>query len=379
MTLISKVITTTIGLIISYGIISSLPTAHALDQIIRPYLSARSAGMGGVRYSTGLYDENFFSNPARVVENPEKRITVFDLLGEVNTDLVSNYRTYKKGTGDTVTKAARTAGTNNHARIQSGFPAVYFPYFLGSKYSVAAGLFVNGQVDLALRKSYSIDPDIILDAGPAITVGRLFLNDQSLALGATLHWTYRLSSRADFGLADIIKGASLKPSESGGEGAHTELDLGSQYRLPWQPLKYFELKSTLAVNNLFGGYYSNSSIDMVSKIRLAPRQQPRSFSIGVSAERQGWWRFGKTILAIESSDMGNNANGSFYRTLHIGAETEWKFLKPRLGFFQGYFSAGLGTKLSIFEIDFATYGEEAGLNAGVFQDRRYLMRLSAHL
>ena len=46
------------------------PSAHALDQIIRPYQSVRSAGMGGVRITTGLYDENFFNNPARVTANP---------------------------------------------------------------------------------------------------------------------------------------------------------------------------------------------------------------------------------------------------------------------------------------------------------------------
>ena len=56
--------------------------SSALEQIIRPYQSIRSAGMGGVKITTGEYEENFWGNPARVAFNPKWRLTFFDFSAE---------------------------------------------------------------------------------------------------------------------------------------------------------------------------------------------------------------------------------------------------------------------------------------------------------
>jgi len=74
-------------------------------------------------------------------------------------------------------------------------------------------------------------------------------------------------------------------------------------------------------------------------------------------------------------DFGNNPNGSLYRTLHLGGETHFSILVPRVGINQGYLAAGLGIDLKIFQLDLATYGEEMTLNPGGLEDRRYALRL----
>jgi hypothetical protein len=51
----------------------------------------------------------------------------------------------------------------------------------------------------------------------------------------------------------------------------------------------------------------------------------------------------------------------------------------RLGLNQGYLSAGLGLDVHYFTLDLATYGEEMGLNAGSFQDRRYTFNFGLHI
>src|SRR5689334_25178572 len=92
--------------------------AFALDQIIRPYQSVRSAGMGGVRMTTGLYDENFFNNPARVVANPYSKFTVLQLTPlEPNSSILSEGSSLMKG-GDTLKKVTDSAGNNLHDRFQ---------------------------------------------------------------------------------------------------------------------------------------------------------------------------------------------------------------------------------------------------------------------
>ena len=49
--------------------------------------ASRSDAMGETRITTGLYDENFFNNPARVTANPRFRFTIVDFAAEGNSDL----------------------------------------------------------------------------------------------------------------------------------------------------------------------------------------------------------------------------------------------------------------------------------------------------
>jgi hypothetical protein len=65
--------------------------------------------------------------------------------------------------------------------------------------------------------------------------------------------------------------------------------------------------------------------------------------------------------------------------VHLGGETHWRSLAGRLGFNQGYLSAGIGLDVHYFTLDFATYGEEIGLNAGTMEDRRFILTLGAHI
>lgn len=347
----------------------------ATENIVRPYQSVRSAGMGNVRLTTGLYDENFFGNPARAAANPKWKVSLVDVMAEVNTTSLDTVGDLTGG-GDVLGKISKTAGKNNHARIQTAMPSFYFPRMFGSKNSLAIGVLTSTQADVDLRKAFLVEPKVLTDLGPNVTFARQFMEDK-LAVGITAHATYRLATKEGYSFVDLIKGNSISPSQSGGDGSHIDGDVGATYLMPFHPLA-IDFTSGLAMNNILGGKYSNLGLKVL-KAGVRPPAQRRSVGFGMAARRPSLWVFSDPVVAIEVTDIGNNANGSMWRTVHMGGELRFGILAPRLGINQGYFAAGLGINLKLLEIDLATYGEEMSLNVGGNQDRRYAVRVAIQI
>ncbi len=347
--------------------------SFALEQIVRPYQGIRSSGMGGVMLSTGLYEDNFFGNPARTAKNPKFRFTLFDPMIEGNNKLKDSFNKLT-ASGDFLENLGNTAGNNNHVRVQTSMPALYFPEKEDGRMSFGFALLSSTQVDVDLRRSFEIDPFALTDIGPAFSVARSFMENKELTVGVTTHVTYRLATRKSFTFVDFIKGSSLSPLNSGGEGGMLDFDLGSTYVLPWKPSE-FEFTPAITINNVLGGKYSNLGFKPL-KIDSLPLEQPRTLGLGASARKATWWKFTDTVLAFEVREIGNNTDGSFYRLLHIGGETNFGRLAARLGINQGYWTAGLGLNLKILTLDFVTYGEEMALNPGGMEDRRYAAKVA---
>ncbi|MBC7692049.1 MAG: hypothetical protein H7222_09785 [Methylotenera sp.] len=351
--------------------------AFALENIVRPYFSARSAGMGGLHLTTGLYDENFYGNPARATANPTWKISILDLTVETSPSTISHVGDLL-GSGDKVAKIADSSGSNNHARVQTAFPAIYIPHLFGGKNSLAIGLLSNAQFDIDLRRSFQVDPKSILDVGPAITFARSFMAD-TLSVGITGHATYRLATREGYSLVDLIQGKSLGIGQSGRQGSGYDFDIGSTYDLPFHPVEDVTFGTSVAINNILGGKYSNLHFKPISSLSEGVTAQPRTLGLGVSARKPKWWKFDDVVFGLESTDIGNNTDGSFFRTLHLGGEIRYGILLPRVGINQGYFGAGLGIDLKHFVLDVATYGEEMSLNTGGLQDRRYVAKIALQI
>lgn len=348
--------------------------AFALDHIIRPYQSVRSAAMGGVRYTTGLYDENFFANPARAADNPTWRIDIVNTTLEVNSGALENFDKLT-GDGDEVENAASTVGTNNHVRFQNVLPAVYWPRIFSSKHSMAVGLIQSLQADIDIRRNLSVDPTVVSDIGPAVTYARRLLKDDRLTVGITGHVTYRVVSKDNFSTIDYIRDGTFKVKEKAAEGMHYDFDIGATHDIPWSPNQW-KFQGAFAVNNILGGKYDNMKVDIISGETGRMTNQPRTFNAGLSGTRPNFLGIAKATLAFEITDIGNNTNGSLFRTIHMGGELNlWDYIMVRGGINQGYFTAGVGFDLPVLKIDLATYGEEMSLNAGGLEDRRYALRI----
>ncbi|MGE0615508.1 MAG: hypothetical protein AB7P04_07695 [Bacteriovoracia bacterium] len=345
--------------------------AQAYDNIIKPYQSPRSSAMGGVKLTTGLYDENFFGNPARVTANPKWKVQMPDPMLESTVSTLGNINKIIKADDNFLQSVGSTSGSNLHVRIQMTFPSVYLP---GENDHWAFGLITSVQTDSGLRNSFQVNPSVVTDIGPAITYGRKLMDEGRLSVGATMHAIYRVSSDGSTSMLDVIQGRSLSPLDTGGTGSMIDFDLGMTYRVNWRPME-FDINTAMAFNNLLGGKYSNLGIKLKDTGRL-PIEQPRTFGFGISASKPSLWKFTDFVLALEFQDIGNNTNGNLFRVVHIGSEATYGVLKPRLGFNQGYIAAGLGLALKFMDLDLCTYGEELSLVTGRQQDRRLALRLA---
>jgi len=367
-----------LSILILAALVSLSAEARTYSNIIRPYTSARATAMGGVLYSTGEYDENFFGNPARTSDNRTWRLDILDILVEVNSGAIQNFNSYTKS-GDKVANVASTAGTNNHVRFQTVIPAFYTPHFFDRRNAFAVGLVTSTQADIGLRKNMSIEPNAFTDIGPALTFSRKFMHDESIAIGVTAHYVYRVATRGDFSTIDYIKGNNFKSTSNvAGEGADADADLGMTHKIHWAP-KGWHFQDAFTINNVKGGQYKQK-LDLLKGDQPPPPSQPRTFNTGLAARKPGFLGFSTSTFAFEVQDIGNNEGGSLFRLLHLGGEFgigDWVYL--RAGINQGYLAGGIGLDFSVLKLDLSTYGEEMSLNAGGQEDRRYALRIGIAL
>jgi len=366
-----------IGFWMSLFFVLPIPS-YALDEIIHPFLSVRSMGMGGAIMTSGLYEENFFYNPARMTANPYSKFTLLQLTPVDTTkatiDQISNIT---KSGGNTVGAVANTAGNNLHEQFQLVLPAYYLAATEERKWSLALGLILNSQVNADIRQSYQMNVQGIGSIGPALTFAHKFLDD-ALSVGVTGHLTYRVATNPSYSLANYFQGVPLTLSGIAGQGTMIDFDVGATYKII--KLAGFQFSAAAALQNALGGNFKYNFINVSNTIQSQPSAQPRSGGLGGSVEHDGWGPLGHSILAVEVYDIGNNTNGSFFRMMHLGFETHFiSILALRAGMNQGYWTAGAGLDLHFLDINVASYGVEMGLTPGTLEDRRYTLNVGLHI
>ena len=192
-------------------------SAFAFDHIIRPYQSVRTSGMGGVFETTGLYDQNFFGNPARVTANPTWRLTLFDPMVETDSRRVSHVNAITSS-GNTVQQVSETAGSDNHLRLQTTMPAWYLPPSDHRRWAMAVALITSTQLDLGLGNNYDID-DQAYHRHRSCVHFRLRISRRSLAVrrrDRSFDLPYEFES--PYTIPDLLNGTSFSPKIIGGEG-----------------------------------------------------------------------------------------------------------------------------------------------------------------
>lgn len=351
-------------------LILSSTGAQAWELIDRPFQTLRSTSMGGVRFSTGLYADNFFGNPARAMANPSPRFDLLDLTIEGNPQSIDTILALIRGT-PAMDKVSSSGGKNHHARVQLNLLNYYKKL---DRTAFAFGILADVRSDAALRQSYIVESEYALDIGPAFTVARSFLYENALSIGTTLYLNYRMSSQRAYSVAEILSGGGLSLERYAGDGFRVDGNIGATYRLPTRVEK-FTVTTAVSVNNVTGGRYRTFNYHFLENTSL-PRPLARTINAGVSFSRDEIWALRDVLLAFEVTDIGNNTDGSLFRLIHIGGEAKIANLVFRAGINQGYLCAGFGLDLGPLDLEFGTYGEELSLNTGGAEDRRFgLLRL----
>lgn len=344
-------------------------TALAYSPIIRDYQSARQVAMGNVRYTTGLYEENFFANPARVTENPSNMLQLPKFTFEAGSGTLKSFKDLTAG-GSGFAPFKSSVGKPLSAKVQI-IPLAFYKREMFRRWSFAVGIQANAQTFGQLSQTGLVTPTTILGAGPVFTLARKLLPEDRLSIGINARAEYRASAPAPFQLLQFLRGDKADTFLRGGSGMGIDFDLGTTFRPHWGLLGMnYEL--AFAANNLLGGKY-NQFGGKIGGWAGNPIASPRSFNFGIAARKPDLWKFKSFMAALEVTDLGNNQNGSLFRTIHLGAEAVWKVLAIRGGINQGYLCGGFGLDLLFLTLDASTYGEEMGLNAGSFEDRRYAL------
>jgi hypothetical protein len=349
--------------------------AFAYSPILRDFHSVRTAGMGDIRYTVGEYEENFFANPARSTDNPGFLLQLPKISLETSSGTISSIGNLLKS-GNGLQAFQDSVGKPLSARVQFIPFAIHFKNFITEKWSLGLGAFLSAQTIPVISNSGAIDPNTLISAGPVINLSRRLMDEDRLSVGMNFRTEVRASSNSSkqFSIQDFLAGTNTADFVQGGSGMGFDFDLGSTFRPHWKNFG-FEYQIAFAINNVLGGQYKNLG-KPIKSWSSDPFVTKRSYNFGLSGRKKGLLGMDEVILALESTDIGNNTDGSFFRTLHMGAEADWSIFRIRGGLNQGYLTAGFGIDLYLFSLNLATYGEELGLNAGVKQDRRYALELS---
>jgi hypothetical protein len=260
-------------------------------------------------------------------------------------------------------------------------PAVIVPNIKNTIFTLGAGFLISTDFHLGLLKNYHIDPSILSESGPVFSVAAKHFSENSdrkglLSWGVTLSALYRFSAISDLSFLDLLQGKSYGPRNNGQERAWIDLHPGLHYLWPkLTPLAKFS--TSLSISNLLSSAYSGIRLP-IQNVGDSPSRPPRTVHFGLGAEFQPFWKFGKSLLAVEWLEMGQGG-GSFWTHLHLGGEMNWRWLSWRMGIHQGYGTLGLGarwkTKNLAGRIDLAYFSEERGLSPGDFQDRQIALNL----
>lgn len=370
--------------LVAVGVLFTSPKASALEELFRNYRGARALGMGGVAYTTGIYDESLFANPATQLLAPAWKISLLNLTGELNDNMLSDLNDVLDVTNasgaDVLAQIGQKelAGKAEHYRV-TVIPGFYSPSFFGENTSFGFGILVNNQTNLMLRAHTDIEMQAVLDAGPAMGVAHRF-TDLGLNVGVNLRAIYRAAADRTLRATDFTSGtAKLDLKTIGTQGVGIDGDFGVLYTLPVPLFMFKQVLIGASLNNFLASEYQTFGKDLISTIRGgAPPRNDRTINAGVRFDLPDLFVFSNSLFAFEFQNVGHTRKmAGFYKKLHLGAETTLlaKWFSFRAGLNQGYLTGGVGFDLPIVNINIATYGEELGSNAGQLEDRRVLLNL----
>jgi hypothetical protein len=351
----------------------------AVDEYYSLSRSIRSLGMGGAFY--GLSDDEYalFYNPAGLARYRGKGQLMLGINTQMATaspSAISQIISLKgAGISTIVTSLNSFDGTPIYAGVG------LLPYYLTKNFAVGL-LLADTKVQMAILGNNfdtSVDLTAISDSGLVIGYARPLFTE-GLYLGLNTKAIFRAGGHKSFSVLDIAQNSNfdLNPRDLGGLGMGIDFDLGATYELP--PLGF-------GVSNAVSLTFTNL---LASQMMLAlnygsPPTLERMGSIGLHSVLAGWGGFDNFHLLLDFAefDLGGEPNydfgdriGSFWKHVNFGVEAPMDWLVLRAGFHQGNFTAGVGIRTFVAQIDLATYGEELFQGVGRLSSRRVALRIA---
>jgi hypothetical protein len=339
----------------------------------RIYRSAYFLGRGDTGIATADEQEAIFYNPAGIAAGKGifKKIVFASPEFEVSRSTKDLVRQLAVEKADTITTAQNHVGKPDHVSF-SNFSGVILR-------RVAVGAFVSSQNDVLVAKSVDaggleyLNFSSSQNVGATFTLAEKFFGD-SLLIGTTGKYIKRGQAEVnvDVSEADSIK--SKKASDFVGLASGTGADVGAQYHIKQNMLKWS-----------FGAVVEN-----VGTTKMVPDDNPEFADSTIVSDLKQTVNAGFALesrthlsyfrLLVDGRDLTSAYEKDEYKKAHIGAELSMADL---LGFTgginQGYATGGVFLDLHFMRVDIGAYTEEVGEWAGHRPDTRYYFRLLAGL
>jgi hypothetical protein len=350
-------------------------------KIHQPFVTTRALGMGNTFSGVDDYSVLFY-NPAGLARLKEGELNMMIRAGAAPAIL-------------DLQKDLEDAGDDSQAMtdvLTDQFGNVYsmrMPMLSGiwARPGWGIGIIpVDSSVDVQPHASVgpTLKVSAYIDTTIAFGYAMGFLEEDALTAGALVKAVHRGYVGQEIVAVDLLSNTEFFRDDMAQEGMTLDLDIGAQYKMPIPEkgflsfLKFAKPTFGMVVRNLLDfGFKQN--FHFINENSTEPPKLGRRIDVGSMWEFPSFWVFHPRFM-FDVRDIGHR-HWAFTKGLHIGAELLWKafwWLEGgyRVGFSQGYLTAGLTAQFVWFKLDLATYAEEVGTTEAGNENRLYMVSMS---
>lgn len=330
-------------------------------ELLESYTSVRALGMGNAYTAVAQEGDALFYNPASLCQVSGFHWTMMDPYAGVNGPQALSVV-------DSMTKS----GTNFVEKFDSLYgksiwvgagakTSFVLPCFGIAAYGHGnASLGVANPANPQINAAYNLDYGVALGGGIPIVPG-------FMSLGLTARRVNRTGTNLPIGAATLAQldenaiAAQLKR-----RGTAYAMDVGLVATVP------APIKPTIAFTVRNAGQTTFNREEGPGAPPPAEADMALGGSISIDA---------LLVTITPSFDYRylNRADIQNGKKLHMGVEFDLPLLTLRGGYYQGYYTAGVGLDMGVLAIDAATYGVELGEYPGQLEDRRYVAQMTIQI
>lgn len=368
-------------LILLLALLQTHAWAQAPDYTIhQDYTSTRALGMGNAFIAVADDHSGLFYNPASLALRKTGQVHAF-LRAGIDADYMDFIDEIEGAEGDASEMAdviSAHYGEHRYSRVPTigavwvrpnwgiGFIPADLSLDIGIHQFLGPSLAVNAYLDTTLAYGYA---------------WKTKSKKHPVAIGVTVKALHRAYYSDVVNAGTLATGDDVFDVNKSAEGMTIDADIGFLYAPPVNAWMQKNMKPTLAVvirNIADYGFPMQFELFNDKNPKEPPKLQ-RRFAVGSKFDLRKFWVFDPKV-AIDVTDMGHE-NWTFKKGMHAGFEAYWKMFNWwkghwSVGYNQGYWTAGLGAKLGVFQIELASWGEEVGTSDTPTESRRYIAELS---